>query len=187
MTSSSTASIQKNFKYHVFLSFRGEDTRKTFVDHLYASLTRLGIHTFRDNEELQKGKQIDQLFTAIEVSRFFIIVFSQNYASSSWCLKEVAKIMECQDGNQQIAYPLFYDVEPTDIRKQSGPVARAIANHKTNEQVKKWENVLKSAGNLVGWDLKNIANEYNFFHRISLKLFFHFCISNLASSGSANI
>ncbi|KAL4586148.1 hypothetical protein LXL04_010780 [Taraxacum kok-saghyz] len=66
--------------------------------------------------------------------------------------------MECQDGNEQIAYPLFYDVDPTDIRKQSGPVGRVIAKHKTNKQIKKWEKALEGAGNLVGWDLKNIAN-----------------------------
>nr|KAJ0210817.1 hypothetical protein LSAT_V11C400172040 [Lactuca sativa] len=158
MASSSTSSNQKSFKYHVFLSFRGEDTRKTFVDHLYVSLKQLGIHTFRDNEELEKGKRIDELFKAIEESRFFIIVFSQNYASSSWCLKELAKIMECQDENEQIAYPLFYDVEPSDIRKRSGPVEEAIAKHKTNEQITKWEKALESAGNLVGWNLKNIAD-----------------------------
>ncbi|XP_023730868.2 disease resistance protein RPV1 [Lactuca sativa] len=158
MASSSTSFNQKSFKYHVFLSFRGEDTRKTFVDHLYTSLKQLGIYTFRDNEELEKGKRIDELFKAIEDSRFFIIVFSRNYASSSWCLKEVTKIMECQDEKQQIAYPLFYDVEPSDIRKRSGPVGRAIAKHKSNEQIKKWEKALESAGNLVGWDLKNIAN-----------------------------
>ncbi|KAL4586010.1 hypothetical protein LXL04_010640 [Taraxacum kok-saghyz] len=176
MASSSTSSNQKSFKYHVFLSFRGEDTRKTFVDHLYASLTRLGIHTFRDNEELEKGKQIDQLFKAIEESRYFIIVFSKNYASSSWCLKEVTKIMECQDGNQQIAYPLFYDVEPSDIRYQTGPVGTAISKHKTTKQVKRWKKALEGAGNLVGWDLKNIANGHEaeaikkVVERVSLKL-----------------
>ncbi|KAL4586009.1 hypothetical protein LXL04_010639 [Taraxacum kok-saghyz] len=176
MASSSSSSNQKSFKYHVFLSFRGEDTRKTFVDHLYTSLTRVGIHTFRDNEELEKGKQIDQLFEAIEESRFFIIVFSKNYASSSWCLKEVTKIMECQDGNQQIAYPVFYDVEPTDIRRQSGPVGIAIAKHKSNEQIRKWEKALKDAGNLVGWDLKNVANGHEaesikkIVEKVSLKL-----------------
>ncbi|KAL4586069.1 hypothetical protein LXL04_010700 [Taraxacum kok-saghyz] len=158
MASSSNASNPKSFKYQVFISYRGEDTRKTFVDHLYASLKQLGIHTFRDNEELEEGNQIEELFKAIEESRFLIIIFSQNYASSSWCLKELTKIMECEDGNQQIAYPLFYDVEPSDIRYQSGPVGRAIAKHKTNDQIKNWEKALQGAGNLVGWDLKNIAN-----------------------------
>ncbi|CAH1424769.1 unnamed protein product [Lactuca virosa] len=176
MASSSSSSNQKSFKYQVFLSFTGEDTRKTFVDHLYASLKQKGIHTFRDNEELEKGKRIDELFKAIEESRFFIIVFSKNYASSSWCLKEVTKIMECQDGNQQIAYPLFYGVEPSDIRHQTGPVGRAIAKHKDNEQIKKWEKALEDAGNLVGWDLKNIANGHEaeaitkIIEEISLKL-----------------
>ncbi|XP_023762779.1 TMV resistance protein N isoform X4 [Lactuca sativa] len=176
MASSSTSSNQKSFKYQVFLSFTGEDTRKTFVDHLYASLKQKGIHTFRDNEELEKGKRIDELFKSIEESRFFIIVFSKNYASSSWCLKEITKIMECQDGNQQIAYPLFYGVEPSDIRHQTGPVGRAIAKHKDNEQIKKWEKALEDAGNLVGWDLKNIANGHEaeaikkIVEEISLKL-----------------
>ncbi|KAL4585965.1 hypothetical protein LXL04_010593 [Taraxacum kok-saghyz] len=159
MASSSTTSILGNFKYHVFLSFRGEDTRTTFVDHLYASLKRLGIHTFRDNEELEKGKRIDELFKAIEESKLFIIVFSKNYASSSWCLKELAKIMESQDGKERIAYPLFHNVDPSDIRRQSGPVGRAIAKHKAAKQIiKTWKKALEDAGNLVGWDLKKIAN-----------------------------
>ncbi|CAI9279241.1 unnamed protein product [Lactuca saligna] len=157
-SSASSSSVQKIFKYHVFLSFSGEDTRKTFVDHLYASLTRQGIHTFKDSEELEKGKKIDELFKAVEESKLFIIVFSKNYASSSWCLKEVAKIMECQDSIEQIAYPLFYDVEPTDVRRQSGPVGAAFAKHNTSEQAGKWKEALKEAGNLVGWDLKEIAN-----------------------------
>ncbi|KAL4585957.1 hypothetical protein LXL04_010585 [Taraxacum kok-saghyz] len=159
MASSSKSSIRENFKYHVFLSFRGEDTRKTFVDHLYASLKRLGIQAFRDNEELEKGKRIDELFDAIEESRFFIIVFSKNYASSSWCLKELSKIMECQDGKKRIAYPLFHNVDPSDIRRQSRPVGRAIAKHKADKQIIKiWKKALEDAGNLVGWDLKKIAN-----------------------------
>ncbi|KAL4585961.1 hypothetical protein LXL04_010589 [Taraxacum kok-saghyz] len=153
------SSVLENFKYHVFLSFRGKDTRKTFVDHLYTSLTRLGIHTFRDNEELEKGKRIGELFKAIEESRFLIIVFSKNYASSSWCLKELAKIMECQDGSKRIAYPLFYDVEPRDVRRQSGPVGIAIAKHKADKQIiKTWKKALQDAGNLVGWEIKKIAN-----------------------------
>ena len=61
----------------------------------------------------------------------------------------------------------------SDIRYQSGPVGRAIAEHKTNDQIKKWEKALEGAGNLVGWDLKNIANGYEFLHHISAKLFFH--------------
>jgi hypothetical protein len=40
----------------VFLSFRGEDTRKNFTDHLYTALVQAGIHTFRDDDEIGRRK-----------------------------------------------------------------------------------------------------------------------------------
>ncbi|CAI9279218.1 unnamed protein product [Lactuca saligna] len=102
MASSSTLSIHKSYQYDVFLSFRGEDTRKTFVDHLYAALERSRIHAYKDDERLQKGKKIDEeLLKSIEDSKIFIIIFSLNYASPSWCLRELVKIMECQKSNDQ--------------------------------------------------------------------------------------
>ncbi|XP_040363857.1 TMV resistance protein N isoform X2 [Rosa chinensis] len=54
-TSTSFPPSPPQWKYDVFLSFRGEDTRKAFTDHLYAALEHQGIITFRDDPELQKG------------------------------------------------------------------------------------------------------------------------------------
>ncbi|KAM7465503.1 hypothetical protein LguiB_013065 [Lonicera macranthoides] len=113
------------WKYDVFLSFRGEDTRKTFVHHLYSALHQRGIFTFRDDERLERGKSIAlELLKAIELSRFAIVVFSKNYASSSWCLDELAKIMDCHNNNnnkymaaQFTVIPIFYDVQPSDGTK----------------------------------------------------------------------
>ena len=48
-----------NCKYQVFLSFRGADTRKNFTDHLYKALIQAGIHTFRDDDEIRRGENID--------------------------------------------------------------------------------------------------------------------------------
>jgi hypothetical protein len=64
----------------VFLSFRGEDTRKNFTDHL--ALDQAGIYTFRNYDELARGKEIstEQLNT-IQESRISIVVFSKGYAS----------------------------------------------------------------------------------------------------------
>ena len=56
--SSSSTSHPHNYHYDVFLSFRGADTRKTFTDHLYDNLVAHGIHTFRDDEELENGGDI---------------------------------------------------------------------------------------------------------------------------------
>ena len=157
MASTSTSTIQKSFKYDVFLSFRGEDTRKNFVDHLYNALKQKGIETYKDDEKIRKGKTIsDELIQAIEDSKFYIIVFSKNYASSSWCLDELVKIMECQKMSEHTAYPVFLDVEPSEVRKQNGVVEVAFAKHVKDESAGKWREALKKAADLAGWELKNI-------------------------------
>jgi hypothetical protein len=55
--SSSSSSSDHPCTYDMFINFRGEDTRKTFVSHLYAALTNAGVNTFLDNEELRKGEE----------------------------------------------------------------------------------------------------------------------------------
>ncbi|XP_023753531.2 disease resistance protein RPV1 [Lactuca sativa] len=169
MASSSTSSVDKSFKYDVFLSFRGEDTRTNFIDHLYHALQNKSIHTYKDDEKIKKGKNIsDELIGSIEDSKFYIIVFSKNYASSSWCLDELVKIMECQRTNEHTAYPVFYDVEPSEVRKQSGPVVEAFAKHEKEEAAGKWREALKESADLSGWELKKTADghEAKFINRI---------------------
>ncbi|XP_023762170.1 disease resistance protein RPV1 [Lactuca sativa] len=156
MESSSTLSIHRSFKYDVFLSFRGEDTRKNFVDHLYHALQHKSIHTYKDDVRIKKGKRIsDELIGSIKDSKFYIIVFSKNYASSSWCLDELVKIMECHRTKEHTAYSIFYDVEPSDVRKQSGAVGEAFAKHEKKEAAGKWRQALKEAADLAGWVLQN--------------------------------
>ncbi|GJX69846.1 TMV resistance protein N-like protein [Tanacetum coccineum] len=173
-SSSTSSSLPKSFKYDVFLSFRGEDTRNNFVGHLYHALHQKGIETYKDDEKIEKGKTInDQLIKSIENSRFYIIVFSKNYASSSWCLNELVKIMECQKTTDQTAYPVFYDVEPTEVRKQSGAVGEALARHyDVVEAAQKWREALKEAADLAGWELKNSTNghEAKFIQKIVEKI-----------------
>ena len=151
--------ILTSFKYDVFLSFRGEDTRKNFVDHLYHALQQKNIHTYKDDERIVKGKRIsDELIRSIEESKFYIIVLSKNYASSWWCLDELVKIMECQKMADHTAYPVFYDVEPSQVRKQTDSVGEAFAKHKKEEEAEKWREALEEAIALAGWELKNTFN-----------------------------
>ena len=78
---------RNQWKYHVFLSFRGEDTRKSFTNHLFTTLKQKGVFAFRDDKKLEKGKPISpELSKAIEESWFAIVILSKNYASSTWCL-----------------------------------------------------------------------------------------------------
>uniref|UniRef100_A0A5B6YQZ0 ADP-ribosyl cyclase/cyclic ADP-ribose hydrolase n=1 Tax=Davidia involucrata TaxID=16924 RepID=A0A5B6YQZ0_DAVIN len=90
----SSSSSARRWRYEVFLSFRGEDTRRTFLDHLYAALHQKGIRAFKDDEQLRKGMEISPaLLESIEESWSAIIIFSKEYAASSWCLKSPSSFL----------------------------------------------------------------------------------------------
>ncbi|XP_021826152.1 TMV resistance protein N-like [Prunus avium] len=172
-SSSSPSSSSKRWKYQVFLSFRGEDTRKGFAGHLHAAFSDAGISAFLDDNQLEKAEFIKpQLEQAIDGSMISIIVFSKRYAESSWCLNELVKIMECRERLGQQVIPLFYNVEASDVRKQTGSFAQAFEKHEAGkhekEKVQRWRNALSQAADLCGEDLKNADNghEAKFINKI---------------------
>ena len=147
------------WKYDVFLSFRGKDSRNSFVSHLYFALKQKGILTFKDDVRLERGKPISDLLEAIEESKFAIVIFSRNYASSRWCLKELAKIVECKKEMRMVVFPIFYKVGPSDIWIQRN-IARAIVKHEIHfkkilKEVQRWKDALKEVVNNSGWHLQN--------------------------------
>ncbi|XP_058184968.1 disease resistance protein RPV1-like isoform X4 [Rhododendron vialii] len=163
--SSSSKPIPPQWVYDVFVSFRGADTRKNFTSHLFAGLEDNGIRTFRDDKELERGEFIsDGLLKAIEGSRMSLIVFSKDYAGSRWCLDELVRIMVCRETLKQIVVPIFYDVVPSDVRKQTGDLQEAFAKHEkcfregSDGKVEKWRAALTEAANLSGRHLLNEAN-----------------------------
>ncbi|XP_065618527.1 disease resistance protein RPV1 [Quercus suber] len=154
----------KNFD--VFLSFRGEDTRRGFVSHLHKALTQQGIQTFID-DNLPRGENIsEELLKVIENSSTSIIVFSKNYASSSWCLDELAKIIECT----KIVLPIFYQVDPSEVRKQKGDFGKVLTKLekkiKDKTKVQRWRDALSKAANISGWDDKNSCTESELVQKI---------------------
>ncbi|XP_062145603.1 disease resistance protein RPV1-like [Alnus glutinosa] len=152
--------------HDVFLSFRGEDTRKNFTDHLYTALDQAGIRTFRDdNEQLPTGNDIStELLNVIQGSRISIVIFSKNYASSTWCLNELVEIVHCKNTIGHTLIPIFYHVDPSEVRKQTGTFEKAFAKHEEQfhtdmKRVGRWRQALTEAANCFGLDLKN-ANGY---------------------------
>ncbi|KAM7474440.1 hypothetical protein LguiB_021683 [Lonicera macranthoides] len=114
--------------YDVFLSFRGEDTRKTFTYHFYTALVQQRFHTFKDNDEIEKGEYLkSELQKAIRQSKISIVVISKDYASSTWCLDELVMILEQRRISGHVVLPVFYDVDPSQVRKQTGRTADAFA------------------------------------------------------------
>ncbi|CAI0421109.1 unnamed protein product [Linum tenue] len=142
--------------YEVFLSFRGPDVRTTFADSLYHFLDHSKIRTFFDDEGLRKGEKIaPSLVQAIQESKIYIPILSQGYASSKWCLEELSLMVKSLNQNQgHILLPIFYFVEPRDVRRQEGSYSRAFRQHSRNhdaETVKEWKEALQVVSNMKGW------------------------------------
>ncbi|XP_059657716.1 disease resistance protein RPV1-like [Cornus florida] len=138
--------------YEVFLSFRGDDTRKT-----YNNLVDAGIRTFRDDNELRIGEKIgSDLLKAKQHSKISIPVFSKDYASSKWCLLELTEMVECKRASGQMILPIFYDVEPSHVLHQTGSYEKAFQEHKKHfcsATVEGWKEALREVGELKGWEV----------------------------------
>lgn len=164
-----SSSTIDNSDYDVFLSFRGTDTRNNFTSHLYDALCRAQIKAFID-ERLNSGEEITTaLLKLIEGVKISVIVFSFDYASSTFCLDELVKILECRESKAQIVLPIFYKVDPSDVEGQKGHYGKAFARHETKFQaeekcdqetikqgmkkVQAWRSALCKAANLSGWHI----------------------------------
>jgi len=149
------------FMHDVFLSFRG-GTRYSFTDHLYHSLLRHGINVFRDSQNLRIGDEIGpSLLQAIEASRISIVVLCKDYASSTWCLDELVKIVDCYyENNGKTVVAIFYQVDPSDVRYQRNSYEIAMIKHEKrfgseSEKVKKWRFALNRVCALSGLHCKD--------------------------------
>ncbi|KAK7245422.1 hypothetical protein RIF29_40268 [Crotalaria pallida] len=153
--------------YDVFISFRGEDTRRSFTSHLHSALCKASINTYIDDDSLAKGDSVwPALRGAIENSRIAVVIFSINYATSKWCLEELIKILECRKLEGQVVIPVFYEVDPSHVRNRTGSYGEAFAKHeekgfdgKDDEYVEKkvyeWKTALTEAANISGWDSRS--------------------------------
>ncbi|XP_024042944.1 TMV resistance protein N [Citrus clementina] len=148
-------------KYDVSVSFRGEDTRDNFTSHLYLALSRKNIQTFID-DQLNRGYEISEsLVKAIKASAISVIIFSEDYASSRWCLDELAEILECK--KLSFVLPFFYRVDPSDVRNQTGSFgdfSKLEERFEQNsEKPQTWRKGLREAAGLSGFHYRSIRPE----------------------------
>ncbi|KAL3721368.1 hypothetical protein ACJRO7_033799 [Eucalyptus globulus] len=148
-------------EFEVFLSFRGPDTGLTFTDCLYHSMVRAWIRVFRDAEEIRIGEEIGgELLRAINSSKIYMPIFSRNYASSAWCLRELAYMLECWRNrtSEKMIIPIFYDVDPDDVKLKTGLYFEALERHGDKfgcDQVQRWKEALIEVARIKGWHLRD--------------------------------
>ncbi|CAI8607921.1 unnamed protein product [Vicia faba] len=159
--SPSTSTHAPQIKYDVFVSFKGSDIRKHFLSHVLEALSRKKIVVFSD-KKLKTGDELSAIQRAIENSFISLVIFSQNFASSYWCLEEVLKIVECREKYGRILMPVFYQVEPSVVRHQNGSYRDAFAQHIKRydpHKVLSWRSSLKQAANISGFDSSYFSDD----------------------------
>ncbi|KAL8258307.1 hypothetical protein R6Q59_030348 [Mikania micrantha] len=190
---STHVSSSQSWEYDVFISFRREDTRKTFIDHVYSNLAYQHIITYRDDHTISKEASATSSFIkGVQKSRIAIIFFTQSYASSSCCLDELAFIIKNSIERGQIVFPIFYDVKPSEVIKQTGLYGAAFERHElkyNNNKVQSWRDALSCAGVLAGCDCcerRNINMIYKICDKILARLSFDLSIFKASCETSAN-
>lgn len=156
-SSSSSSSLTVTKKYDVFISFRGEDTRVDFTSHPHAALIRNNIETYIDCR-IQKGQDIwVEIVKAIKESTLLLVILSENYASSGWCLNELVQLMECKKQGEDVdVIPVFYKVDPSHVRRQRGSYNTAFRKHEkdfkvSKEKLQRWKDALYEVAILSGF------------------------------------
>ncbi|KAL0842993.1 hypothetical protein Bca101_016238 [Brassica carinata] len=155
-------SSSRIWTHHVFPSFRGEDVRRNFLSHIQMEFQRKGITPFIDNE-IRRGESIGpELLKAIRGSKIAIILLSRNYASSKWCLDELVEIMKCREELGQTVMAVFYEVDPSDVKKLTGDFGRVFRKtcaSKTKECIGRWKQALGEVATIAGYHSSNWDTE----------------------------
>nr|GEV98633.1 hypothetical protein [Tanacetum cinerariifolium] len=84
---------------------------------------------------------------------------SENYATSAWCLDELSLILEQRWECNRFVLPIFYHVNPSDIRKRSEiPMIEVDAYPRwAYYKMTHWKNALKEVADLAG--MNNLLSE----------------------------
>ncbi|XP_057762430.1 disease resistance protein RPP13-like [Arachis stenosperma] len=153
--------------YDVFLNFRGEDTRFLFTDYLYHGLADVkNLQVFRDDPGLELGDEIKPtLMEAIKRSRIHIVVMSENYVSSSWCLLELEQMLKySNNGNKRSVIPVFYRVNPAEVRYQISDKSKEAMNKHENREGKDkaeaWKLALSTVCGISGKHIVEKGDQY---------------------------
>ncbi|ESQ33013.1 hypothetical protein EUTSA_v10004936mg [Eutrema salsugineum] len=158
----------RSLPLQVFLNYRGEELRNSFVSHLADDFKRHGIDFFVDNSEL-RGKDLKTLFERIEESRIALAIFSTRYAESRWCLDELVKMKKRADKKKLHVIPIFYKVRARDVKEQEGEFGehfRKLARASSGNQIKKWKEALERISEKMGLPLKDNSTEAGFVKEI---------------------
>ncbi|CAN1342526.1 Disease resistance-like protein DSC1 [Linum perenne] len=147
--------------YDVFVCFRGKDTRRHFTSHLAGHLRRRSIRPFTD-EKFDRTENIDvDLVKVLERSAMSVVIFSESFAESSYCLDEVASIAQRVERFGHRVLPVFYGVEPEEVEdRYASMIDDSELKQSPEEKKKRWMDGLKMVINHAGRTSKEFKDDY---------------------------
>ncbi|EFH41564.1 hypothetical protein ARALYDRAFT_356572 [Arabidopsis lyrata subsp. lyrata] len=133
-------------QHQVFINYRGDELRKSFLGFLVKAMRDANINVFTDEIEV-KGKDLQNLFSRIEESRVAVAILSKRYTESSWCLDELVKMKERNDQDKLVVIPIFYRLDANNCKRLEGPFGdnfRKLEREYRSEpeRIKKWKEAL---------------------------------------------
>ncbi|GLJ16851.1 hypothetical protein SUGI_0290450 [Cryptomeria japonica] len=149
----------------------------------------MGLEVFLDEPELDLGDSIPcEIQEAMTTSFLHIAILSPRYAESTWCLAELSFMMKQIESGKQInsekhIVPVFYNVDPRDIRWIKRAYAQAFSEHVakgryTSQKLEDWKSALQKVSYLKG-PIVNSDNDEgmlktieNYVHKRSKKISF---------------
>lgn len=130
-------------RYDVFINHRGIDTKRGVASLLYHYLSFLEVRPFLDCYSMKPGDNLyDEIKGAILGCKVGVAVFSPRYCESTFCLKELALLMDAK----KKVIPIFCDVTPLQIRN----LAIVRCDGYTSKEVLKLRSALVEATRIVG-------------------------------------
>ena len=147
--------------YDVLINFNGEDIQRKFVSHLDSALSAVGFTTFLHHQNGVESTHIEP--PSLSLCRIAIVVFTKTYSESAWCLHQLQQIIQWQETYCRHILPVYYEIEPSDVRLQKGDFGKALKataqqiflGEELEDGMSRWSHALTKAANLFGWDESN--------------------------------
>ncbi|CAN0905399.1 Disease resistance protein L6 [Linum grandiflorum] len=101
-------------------------------------------------------------------SKVYIPILTQNYASSKWCLQELAKMVDCWKSGggakgQHIILPVFFFIDPRDVRHPDSSSYKEafeqLSLKHDPETILEWKEALQEVGKMKGWHVTRSDGE----------------------------
>ncbi|XP_017441276.2 disease resistance protein RPV1-like [Vigna angularis] len=159
-------------KYDVLINFNGEDIHRKFVSHLNYALSTVGLTTFLHYHNAVKSTHIQE--PILSRCRVAIVVFTQTYSQSAWCLDQLQQIIKWHETYCRHVLPVYYEIQPSDVRLQKGDFGKALketaqqtfSGQELEHGMSRWSHALTKAANFFGWDESNHRSDAELVEKI---------------------